>query len=381
MVGGRHIATIGVFVLVTSMAGCPFPHPAEVEETEDPLAQQNRDIEHYNQTQLELDEARDEFLGEDAGELFPAGNRLYWLEFRNWAPTFHSWDAESDQRVNHGFSVGEGTRYNFRASSEAVAVAEEDFDGIIYHVYDATQEQTEITTVEFPSPSDEQRWWAYDVSGSDLYVITTGEETSLFRTSPGGEPVLVTTLESAGCNVEEFWDFGVSGGTLVFIESGRLWSLDLPSNRATWLENETEISGWVNFTHEGALFEAYDGLYFFDYDTAELLDIAAEIAAAEYQLNETYQSTHLYFEGFSWYRDSLVYIGSGGVFAYNMASRAVTPILLEPRMGDTSDVRIVYRYPVVLDNGLLFVTGLTSESGSVGAEGPVFRVDISNILP
>jgi hypothetical protein len=35
---------------------------------------------------------------------------------------------------------------------------------------------------------------------------------------------------------------------------------------------------------------------------------------------------------------------------------------------------------VVLDDGSLFVTGLTSYSGSVGADGPVYRVRLPGAL-
>lgn len=109
----------------------------------------------------------------------------------------------------------------------------------IYHVYDASEEELEITRVEFAAPGGGINWWAYALNGSDLYVVTSGEETSLYRVSPGGEPVVVTTLESAGCNVEELMDSGLLGGSMFFIESGRLWHLDLPTNRAMWLENES----------------------------------------------------------------------------------------------------------------------------------------------
>ena len=60
-----------------------------------------------------------------------------------------------------------------------------------------------------------------------------------------------------------------------------------------------------------------------------------------------------------------------------MESGRVVPILIEPRPEVSDGRRIEYRYPTVLDNGLLFVTGLTSESGAVGADGPVYRVDLT----
>ncbi len=369
---GLHLA---VPLTVLALSGCPLPGPGGGGGNgDDPIEVA---IQEYNDLEAELSQGSSEFLGEVAGELFGYGDRLFWLEFRGWAPTLHSWNADTDQRVNYSFSIGEGDRYNYRAGLEAIATAEESGMEIIYHVYDINAEGTEITTATFDAPSDEQRWWAYAVHGTTLYVVTTGAETRLMRVPAGGSPELVTTLESAGCAVGEFWDFDVEGGTMVFIESGRIWRLDLPSNTATWLGNETLITGWVNFGRDGVVFESASGPFFYVYETRELVDLAAAIEADDFQINETFASSHLYQEGIWRYRDWMVYIGNSGVFAHHLYEGEVRPLLLEPR---SEEVRIEYRYPVVLDNGLLFVTGLTSTSGSVGAEGPVYRVDVSGRL-
>ncbi len=37
-------------------------------------------------------------------------------------------------------------------------------------------------------------------------------------------------------------------------------------------------------------------------------------------------------------------------------------------------MRVDYRYPVALDNGTAFVTGLTSTDGAVGADGPTYKI-------
>jgi len=59
------------------------------------------------------------------------------------------------------------------------------------------------------------------------------------------------------------------------------------------------------------------------------------------------------------------------VARYNLVTHDAGPILLET-FGDAGSVR--YRYPQVLDNGLLFVQALVSPSGSVGADGPIYQV-------
>ena len=102
------------------------------------------------------------------------------------------------------------------------------------------------------------------------------------------------------------------------------------------------------------------------------------IEAADYEINETFASSHLYYQDPTRWRDYIIYVANSGLFAYNMRSHEVTPILLEPR---TPDLRIVYRYPRVTESGILLVTGLTSTSGAVGADGPVYQVDLGNVLP
>jgi hypothetical protein len=377
-------------VLVVAVAGCPFPPgPGDGDGDADADPTQ-RDIAQYNELTVELDEARTEFGGDVIDEMFPAGNIIYWLEYREWDPTIHSLDTDSGRSVDYEIALSFDS-LNVRVSEEAVAYAEEAGEDVIYHVYDATQPATEITTVTFEGPQDEQRWWAYAVGGTDLYVIVTetdaSPDTKLYRVGAGAgaEPELLTTLESAGCEVGEFWDFGVEGGRLIFIESGRIWSFDLPTNRATWLGNETEVQGTVEFGHDGVLFTSYNGSsdvpFFFDYETAQLTNVAEQIAAVSYRLNETFASSHLYSEDITRWRDYFIYGGASGIFAYNVTRNDITPILLEPRMGETSDVRVDYRYPVTLENGMLYLTALESESGSVGADGPIVQVDLSNILP
>jgi hypothetical protein len=73
----------------------------------------------------------------------------------------------------------------------------------------------------------------------------------------------------------------------------------------------------------------------------------------------------------------VIYIGNMGVFAYDIKADKITPLLLSPVR---ADLRIDYRYPVALDNGELFVTGLTSTSGATGADGPTYKLDLRAIV-
>jgi len=350
---------------------------------EDVGDQQSADIEEYNELTRRLDSGLDEFGGELIDGVQARGNVVYWLEYRDWDPTIHRLDLESGQRVNYSFPLSFDS-LNYQVSEAAVAYAEVDGEEVVYHVFDSLETERELSTVAFESPTDDQGWWAYGLSGSDLFVVVTETESSpdtkLYRIPAGGDASVVTTLESAGCDVGEFWEFGVDGETVIFVESGRIWRLDLETNQATWLGNETEVSGSVVFDSDGVLFTTRVGPFFFDYENAVVDDLAEAIETTGFRLNDTFDSIHYFERDATWWGDYLIYVGNGGLFALNTARRNIVPILLEPRLGETSEVRVDYRFPVVTANGTLFVTGLESTSGSVGADGPVYRLDLADLL-
>jgi hypothetical protein len=361
---------------VALLGGCFFgPDEYEVPPTsyDDPSA---ADREAYSQLQHRLDLGRSEFLGERAGELAAVGDTLFWLDFAAFDPTLHS--SKAGAATDYAFSIGGGNEFNYRASPQAIATAELAGGSVVYHLYRTGEAATAIGDATFPAPGDEQRWWAYAVDAESLYVVTTGDGTTLHRYDAGSaEPVVVTTLESAGCEVGEMWDFGIEAGTMMFVESGRLWSLDLASNTCHFLGNDTEISGTVDFRPDGVLYDSATGPFFLGAD-GSTLDIAHAIAGSPYRLNETFSTSHHWYTDPARYGAWIVYIGQSGVFAYNRETADVAPILLSPI---DADVRISYRYPVVLSDGTLFVTGLTSTSGATGADGPVYRVELGAVLP
>jgi hypothetical protein len=108
-----------------------------------------------------------------------------------------------------------------------------------------------------------------------------------------------------------------------------------------------------------------------------LTDLAAGIAASGYQLNATFSMAHLFNNGavttgnpgFTSYQHILGYLANSGLFTYDMDQHTVTPLLLNAR-----DDSVVYTSPVFLDDGSVFVVGLQSTSGDIGADGPVYRL-------
>jgi hypothetical protein len=339
------------------------------------------DIAEYEALQAELEQSRTEFLGETAGEIAGIGTRLFWQDFTNWAPTLQSYNVVDGTRVDYAFSIGPDHEYaNYRAS-EALVVSAELAGDIIYHVYDVADPELEVGSFTLPAPGAGVRWHAYAPDQQDVYVVIADvvegqTNTQLLKWTVGDvEPRLITTLEEAtGTNLGEFWDLGVSGGKAIFIEAGRIWSLDLTTLEATWLENETLAYG-AAWDARGVLFPTADGPFYFSYAGTGLRDIAREIEQSSYRLNTTYASIHLYGadsdELPALLGDHVAYRASDGVFTFDMASSTVRPLLLDARDGT-----VRYRSPVVLEDGSIFVQALESDViGSTGADGHIYRLN------
>ncbi|NUP09392.1 MAG: hypothetical protein HOW73_25340 [Polyangiaceae bacterium] len=325
----------------------------------------------YETLAAELDTRRETFLGEIADEHRAMGARLYWLEFAAWDPTLSSYDASAGARIDYTFSVGTGDDYNFEASDRLVVTATPDDGDVVFRAFAAGASQDLLDELVVPGPTDEQRFWAYAVDGMNVYFVTTGERTSLYRWTPGGPASLVLTLEETGAEIGIFTAFAVSNDRMLFTESGRAWSLDLTSKTSTFLGHETEIDGPISFDEKGALLPTYDGFFYYDFASSSLVDLAAAIAESGYSINASFEGAHRYESGGILDGDEVIYVGSMGVFAYDLGEGRVRPILIEPI---DADVRIEYRYPATTADGSLFVVGLTSESGAVGADGPVYVV-------
>lgn len=334
-----------------------------------------------------LNARRSEVLKKSAMELEAIGNSIFYRTYPGIDPVFHRREADGTT-IDYGFSIGSGDFANDRVSDELVVTALRKGDQIEYRVYDAHAKNSEKGVAKLPAPTDEQRWWAYAVSGTTVYMITTPTEKTgpghtIWTYQPGGEPKKLFDLEDGGMDVGIFYDFGVDGDTLVMIESGRLWRVDLKTKKAQYLKNQTEISGAVNFAKDGVAFEDAKGLKFFDYATSELRDLSAEIKASPYRITPSRTSAHTFYDAttsndFTRYQSWIVYTGSAGIFAYDLAQQRVAPVLLDV---NEEGLRISYRYPVVTDDGTAYLVGLTSASGSVGADGPVYKTSLEGLLP
>jgi len=338
------------------------------------------DLAQWNQESAQLDARRSMFLGTDVQELTAVQNQLFWYDTTNFDFTLARYDDTSKGKLAYTFSIGAGDTDNYRASSTLVVTADPSADPVVYHAYDSSAVGTEVGSTTMPAPPGAQ-WDAYAVSGGTVYLVDTSTPgtTALLSWIPGQTPTMVTTLESAGATVGEFEDFDVSGNTMVFIESGSLWTLDLATNKATSLMNTVQVSGSVDFRSDGVMFATDTDVMYFDYATSALVDISTKINANPFQVNATYATAaQIGQTDFARWNQHVLYVSDGGLFAYDMAHDTITPILLAP-ISDT--LLVTYRYPVALDDGTAFITGLTSTDGATGADGPTYELDLNTIFP
>lgn len=368
MISKRVLYLSALLTAVPATSGCIFVggnNSTGSSTSGDPTEQ---DIAQYESLQAQFEQRREVFR-DNATEIFGVGTRLFWLEFPGFDPTLHSYDAVTSQDVDYGFSIGGGDEYNYRASEQIVVTAEPAGDKVFLHAYAAGDPADEIGDLTLPAPTDGTRWPAYAPDQGDVYYVTTDSGTTLWRWTPGSaKPTSLFNLEDTGAEIGEFWDFGVDGNTMVFIESGRVWSLDIAAKKSTWLGNKTEVSS-AFADAAGVLFGSASGPFFYANKSKMLLDVASAIESSGFSLNTTFASAHLYDQDLTRRGSVIGYIGKSGFFTYDLNANKVTPILLNAR-----DNSVTYRYPVILEDGSMFVKGLESTSGAIGADGPVFRV-------
>lgn len=355
-----------------ALAACTASGPSDGDPTTANLAQ-------YQALQHQLDARRTEFLPSGIRTPAAVGHRLFWTDNDLGAsPPLSSYDEQSGTRVRYELSIGDATAndVNYRASADLVVTTDE---SNVYRVYSATQADQSVGEFSLTPPTDGQKWWAYAVDATSVYVLTTGASTDLLRWQPGDSaPTLLFSLEDAGVSVGELWDFDVVGNSAVVIESGAVWHLDLATRTSVRVpaENQLDPSNPVSFDEGGILYTAqgggqYGDLLYYALASGTLTDVSAAIESSAFQINSTFAQAHYYDSGGVLYGHAILYIGFSGMFTFDLASAEVTPILLSP---DQQGLRIDYRWPQPLASGDIYVVGLTSTLGDIGVEGPLYKV-------
>jgi hypothetical protein len=373
---------LSVVALTLSFAttGCFFGGPTtgpESSGTGSPGTTTDQDVAQYDALQAQLEKNRSQFLTPGASDLNGFGTHLYWLDFLSGNPSLQSFESVSGKTVNYTFSIGDTNTYNYRTSNAIIVSAENTGSNVVFHTFAIDQPNMSLGDLMADPPSSGVEWWAYSPDGGDLYYVETQSKTALMKWTPGAaSPTMLFNLEDLGVKVGEFQDFIVASGLMVFIESGRVWSLDLNTKVPVPLGNMTESQG-ADVLSGGVLMSTATGPFFYNAQTKMLRDIAGAIAASSYKLNGTFAQAHLYDAGamssgslnFASYQHIIGYIANSGLFTFDMDTNAVAPLLLDARDNST-----VYAYPVFLDDGSVFVQGLSSSDGAIGADGPVYRL-------
>ncbi len=342
----------------------------------------NQDLAQYQALQQQLDGHRVQFL--PTGTWSPAGigHTLFWEDNGVGAdPTLSSYDEQSGTRVTYQFSIGDADGEHgqlYRASSDLVVTTD---PSNVYQIYATGSANNAVGQFALTPPDSGVQWWAYAVDGTTVYVLTQGSDTELLRWQPGdGDPTPLFALEDEGITIGELWDFDVSGNDLVVIESGQVWHLDMTTlaSEAVPATNQLDPGNPISFGSNGILFTEQGGqsgdLVYYALADHSLTDVSAAISGSSFQINKTFAQAHFYQQGGvldGLDPNRIDYIGEMGLFAFELDTTKITPLLLSP---DDGNVTINYVAPSPLASGDIYVVGLTSNEGDIGVEGPLYKV-------
>lgn len=337
------------------------------------------DLAEYDGLVAELDGGRVEVVSGAAQDYVVAGSRLTYQDAQSGIPVLRAYDDATGDTISYepqsywpGTPGSPSDNMNFSASTGVVA-SMNTMDSL--GAWDPASGD-ELGELVVPAPPYGQKWWAYTTDGDAAYVAVIADgHLVVQRWSPGEaqahDVVAIDELVAPNA-LGEFTSFAVSGDTLMFYEGGRLWIASLSRAEAAWVQND-EYVGAVDFTDEDVVYSQGGRIFRYDRAADAREELTDRIVGA-WSLNATYPEPHVPTADTTFTRagDTLVYQGTFGLFAYDLADDEVRPVLLDHR-----DNSVVYRYPTAMAaTGAVFAKGLESESGSVGADGPTWRVDL-----
>lgn len=347
--------------------------------TDDPTQD---DIEQYEQLRLQLEQGREEVLPVGQSEdVRAAGPYLVWLDrSQGFSAVLHARRYPSGEEVSAEVGIGdESTPPNYEIGERLGMTALTVGGDALYTVFRLDTGATlDAWTRKKPSAA---RYDAYAVFGDQAYVVVEDESLAIYEWTPGS-----SSPQSVGAfgdqNFGAFAGFTVAEdgkGTRRLVGVGTLgtFSIDLASGAVTKVPLPVmPLEGAIN--EHGLAAVDGDELWWYDWDAAEARPIHEELAASDYLLNPTFAAAHLPGLGFAGqdvavHGTTLYYRSNSGIYAYDVASREVTPVLLDDLSYGDSGLLIKYT-ELASGEGSLFTTGLTSTTGSTGAEGPTYRV-------
>jgi hypothetical protein len=358
-------------VALLGLVGCISPTDEDATSVEE-------DLQEFEQLKDQLFQTASVFVDRPAQTFRVAGNTLYWIDAGAGNPLLKSYDDTTAEQVTYDFnpyltvstSPNPIDNLNYAVSTSVIASMNVPDMANLYRP--GVPEELSYS-VSLPAPPYGQKWWAYAVDEDALFVAMAREEDFVVQkwTPNSEEPNEVANLTTliAPNVMGEFHDFAVSGDTLIFEEGNRIWLVDMTAAEARWVQNDERI-GAADFDAGGAVYSQGTELYRYDWATDTRESVSDRIRAG-YRMNKTFEAAHHPARDFSFFKwgSTITYEGNSGIFSFDMETGQVRPLLLRER-----DNSRVYRRPIVLENGTLFVKSLESESGAVGADGPTYRL-------
>lgn len=327
--------------------------------------------QQYEDRRAELDEQRVEFLPGDSKVQFIRGShdKVFWVDQLKPLDVtmLHSYNPATTQILDYAWSSDMLFDDSLQYGSQIIADCS---FGSVYEAYDANAPDRVIATTQNGSSQ-------CSVDGARVYFL---QGRDVFAWTPGaGEPTLAVNLDAAGVGGGSIGGFAVEGNTLVLVEGGDLWRVDLAARRGTWLMNEALVGGTVLFDELGVLHESGEQLHYTQFADLATFDVSAAIDDGGYHLSFKHPDVQELVTNpseLALHGRNLIYRGRHGIFLFGLDSRKVTDLLL-----DTSSEEFgaapVYHQPVVTSDGTLFVIDDNNYSAN---ETPVYRVDITDRL-
>ena len=359
--------SLALVVASAALAGCGIVIDGEELGEDDGV---EADLAEYAELVEALEDDRELALPAEATQVSTAGPWLAWIEgetlgLRRYPDRFElalpAGDAYriGSERVITATAVGAGLELDAYALGSAESLGStmlpEASPGVALALMPASE-------------ASEARAWVVD--GGQVWAWSPAE----------ADVVALGSLADAGVGpgsvvAIEAWTPDASPVLLVHVE-GQLWAVEPETWTASVLVALDEL---LAVGPRGILHTHADGLFLLEPDGV-MVRVDEAVAASGYALNPTFAQIHeVTGEGATLADDRVVYVGSAGLFAFDLdreGAAAISPVLIEPRWDVSEGVaRIEYREPLVA-GATVFTRGLTGEAGEVGTTGPVYAAPL-----
>lgn len=329
------------------------------------------DSDQYKALEKQLLLNRVEFASKQYTDPVAAEGTLFLYNQAGSKPALHGYRKSANRHVDYTFPVPYGSLPGFKAS-DALVVPRNALDSRTFDAYAADQPKAllgSITLNDFVDASCVFRGTVYlavrEASGTQLHKWIPGSPTT---------PVLSLSGVTGRNPLGDVRAIGVTGSVLMLIADNRIWKIDLGTQRATFVRDLSLIAGEIDLFPDGVLYTTFSDLVFIDATTMQETTLSERILDNAYRLNASFANAHYYVEGHARYGRYILYRGKSGIFAYDMTANLVQPVLLDPLPTSPKDEPVIYRYPVVLESGFLYVVGLQ------GFDGTIYEVDLNQVL-